>query len=54
MVSPWTPPSVSLQGKTDASGRPVDLIQKEGTAFNGLCMAQGPEEFEKLLAMAKA
>ena len=32
---------------------PLDLMQKEGSAFRGLCMAHGEEEFQKLLSIAR-
>ncbi|ORX35588.1 hypothetical protein BD324DRAFT_682363 [Kockovaella imperatae] len=31
---------------------PLNLIQRDGSAFQALCMAQGKENFEELLAMA--
>lgn len=42
------------KGRVKEYGRPLDLIENEGSAFHGLCMAQGQDEFDKLLAMARA
>ena len=41
------------KGKVLEYDSPLELMQKEGTAFRGLCMAQGQDEFDKLLAIAK-
>ena len=40
------------KGKILEYDAPLSLIRKEGSAFHGLCMAQGEEEFDKLMKMA--
>jgi len=40
------------KGKVLEYGKPVDLMRDQSSAFHGLCMAQGEEEYDKLLAMA--
>jgi ABC-type multidrug transport system fused ATPase/permease subunit len=42
------------KGRVKEYGRPLDLIENEESAFHGLCMAQGQDEFDKLIAMARA
>ncbi|WWD17007.1 hypothetical protein CI109_101443 [Kwoniella shandongensis] len=42
------------KGQIVESGKPLDLVQDPETAFHGLCMAQGRDEFNMLLALAKA
>lgn len=33
------------------SGKPAELIKDKTSRFYGMCMAQGPEEFERLLRL---
>jgi len=40
------------KGRVLEYGKPVDLMRDQSSAFHGLCMAQGEEEYGKLLAMA--
>jgi ABC-type multidrug transport system fused ATPase/permease subunit len=40
------------KGKVLEYGKPVDLMRDHDSAFHGLCMAQGEEEYRKLLDMA--
>ncbi|WVO18186.1 hypothetical protein L204_105890 [Cryptococcus depauperatus] len=41
------------KGRIIESGEPSQLIQDSQSAFHGLCMAQGQEEFDSLLSMAR-
>jgi len=40
------------KGRVLEYGRPVDLMRDQSSAFHRLCMAQGEEEYEKLMSMA--
>jgi ABC-type multidrug transport system fused ATPase/permease subunit len=40
------------KGRVLEYGKPVDLMRDHESAFHGLCMAQGEEEYKKLLGMA--
>ncbi|WVR06775.1 hypothetical protein IAU60_003810 [Kwoniella sp. DSM 27419] len=42
------------QGRIVESGQPHQLMRDPRGVFRGLCMAQGEEEFDKLLGMAEA
>ncbi|KAL7420559.1 hypothetical protein Q5752_004510 [Cryptotrichosporon argae] len=41
-------------GRVKEYGKPADLMVDPGTAFHGLCTAQGEEAYAKLLALARA
>jgi ABC-type glutathione transport system ATPase component len=40
------------KGRVLEYGKPVDLMRDQSSAFHRLCMAQGEEEYEKLMSMA--
>ena len=42
------------KGKVLEYGQPRALVADGASAFRALCMAQGPEEFDKLVAMANS
>ncbi|WRT66672.1 uncharacterized protein IL334_003632 [Kwoniella shivajii] len=42
------------QGQIIESGEPLKLMEDPTTNFHGLCMAQGEEEFNSLIAMARS
>jgi len=41
------------KGKVKEYGSPADLIADSTSAFHGLCMAAGEEEFERLAGMVR-
>jgi ABC-type multidrug transport system fused ATPase/permease subunit len=41
------------KGRVLEYASPLELIEDEQSAFRSLCMAQGKEEFDELLAMAR-
>ena len=41
------------RGKVVEYAAPLELMQRRDSAFRRLCMAQGEQEFDKLLAMAQ-
>jgi ABC-type multidrug transport system fused ATPase/permease subunit len=43
----------SVRAKLTADS-PIKLMKQEGSAFRGLCMANGEDEFDNLLKLAKS
>lgn len=41
------------RGHVLENDKPLTLMQREGSSFRALCMAQGEEEFSRLLVLAK-